>query len=247
MSDVWLFSDQVGAPGDRISLDPQESHHATGPRRLVDGDEVTLFDGRGGVATGTLHIGARRKDPAVVQVRDVSRQERPRPLIHLGFAIPRGDRLSTLLDMCTQVGADVFTPLEFERSVAKSVDGDGSKQERWRRIVSEACKQSRRSWLPETHRTMEPVKFLEEVGAEGGVTLLADPAGAGLPQVLAQREWRQVERIGIIIGPEGGVSDAERESLIAAGSVPASLGATIQRIETAALSACSCIAMTRNL
>lgn len=248
MSEIWLYSEHLGQPGDRVELDAEESHHAASSRRLAAGDDVTLFDGMGGTALGVLHAGARKKDPLQVAIGRVEHTPRPTPLIHLACAVPRGDRLSTLLDMCTQAGLDRVTPVDFERSVVRAADL-ASKQSRWRRILIEACKQSRRSWLPELRPTEPPRHTIAATLAARGLALLADPGGDNLLQTLSRSGFAGPDRppeILIIIGPEGGVSARERGELIAAGAALVSLGASIQRIETAAVTCCASLNLARS-
>ncbi|MFB3088665.1 MAG: 16S rRNA (uracil(1498)-N(3))-methyltransferase [Acidiferrobacterales bacterium] len=68
----------------------------------------------------------------------------PQPRIELACALPKGGRQSILLEMATQLGINVFWPLQCERS---SVKPGATASRRWQRICVEACKQSRQGWL----------------------------------------------------------------------------------------------------
>jgi 16S rRNA (uracil1498-N3)-methyltransferase len=240
MTSMWLFSEHVGELGERVALDAEESRHAMGSRRLQDGDMVTLFDGAGAMARGTLQKPRSKRHEATVEIQTREWCEAPRPWIGVGYAVPKGDRHATLIDMATQVGADRLAPLAFERAVGRA---DEEKASRWRRIAIEACKQARRAWLPTLASASGPREFLVAVRAAGGVVLAADPAGDSLLTVARAPEIQSADGVAVLIGPEGGMTPAERELLRSGGATPVNLGPFIQRIETAAVSASAGLVM----
>src|SRR3989344_4555511 len=87
------------------------------------------------------------------KLTDRQRMPNPRPAVHLACALPKGDRAAVLLDMATQLGMVRFTPLMCARNVVKP---GANSRERLRRICLEACKQSRRFYLPEIEAPARP-------------------------------------------------------------------------------------------
>lgn len=233
----WFYHPHELAEGGRAQLDPEEARHASGARRLQSGEAVCLFDGLGRVAGATIvAIGTRGRE-VEVELGDVYRVVAPQPAVHLATALPKGDRQSVMLDMATQLGMASFAPLQCERSIVKA---SAHASERWRRICVEACKQSRRAYLP---KILPAVSLGTAIGDAHHAVWLAHPGGEKPVQVLDQTE--SMEQVTILVGPEGGFTGAEAEEAQAAGAVPVSLGDGILRIETAAVALLSFLSIAR--
>jgi len=219
-----------------VTLAGDEGRHALSVRRLRSGDAITLFDGRGGIGSGqVIDVDARRKT-LEVRIESIASKPAPRP-VTLAAALPKGERLAVMLDMATQLGITRFVPLDCERSVVRVSD---NARKRWQRICLEACKQSRRAWLPELAAPATIAQLLKD--SRQAVQLwIADPDGdAAVDQA---RAWAASgEELIVMVGPEGGFTDAERQSVLGAGGRAVALGHNILRVETAAAAALSCIA-----
>ncbi len=219
-----FYCETLPPTGEIARLRGDEARHATASRRLKVGDVLWLFDGRGLVAQArfqALHDRGREVEAIIEE-----RQHLPpiQPAVHLVCALPKGDRAAVMLDMATQLGMASFTPLLCERSVVKP--GDGT-LERLRRVCLEACKQSRRAYLPDIRNAAT----LAEIAARGGVLWIAHPDGDAANQI----ERVAHEPLTIAIGPEGGFSDDEVAQTVAPGAMRVALGKTILRVETAAV------------
>jgi 16S rRNA (uracil1498-N3)-methyltransferase len=223
----WFFVEHLPPPGETWLLARDEAKHAMGAKRLEPGDAVVLFDGRGSVAEATLGgREARARDgsiPVTVQsVRIVPVEGRR---VHLATALPKGDRLSTLVDMTTQLGVASMTPLRCERSVVGETD---ARADRIRRIQIEACKQARVARLPELRPERTVASFCE---ASDGAKVVLHPGGTPLAQLAPAFP----AEVTLFVGPEGGFTESEVAGLERSGATIASLGASILRIETAAI------------
>jgi 16S rRNA (uracil1498-N3)-methyltransferase len=224
MSTPWFHVTSLPAVGDSIFLDRDEAKHALGVRRLGAGDGVTVFDGRGGIAEATI-TGERSRDGGpVIRVVAVRRQERRGADVIVGVAPPKGDRLSTMLDMLGQLGVSKVVPLDTQHGV---VDADGINRGRAERILLEAAKQSRGAWVPELGSAMTVREFVDFAAAEGREVLIAQPGG-----VAAQCASG---RAALVVGPEGGFSAQEVADAVSAGARTVDLGPTILRVEAAAV------------
>ena len=226
----------VAAPPQRglAVLDPEASKHAVKVLRLAPGDAVVLFDGRGVEWAGTI-VGASKKGVRVEvgEPRASARVQGPR--VVLGTAAPKGRRMSVLLSMVTEAGADEVVPVVCARS---AVRGAGpSKVEHWRRTLAEAARQCGRAWMPSLEPEVGLEEFLARPRAERQRRLLATTTGdppsllsllAGAPAPAA---------VLLLVGPEGGLTSAEEEAAAAAGFEPCSLGPHTLRVETAAVAA----------
>ncbi|MCE9618584.1 MAG: RsmE family RNA methyltransferase [Planctomycetes bacterium] len=207
-------------------LGKDEAKHAMGSRRLEAGDEIELADGRGQVATATILANRNAAGETGAQVSRIESQPRPLPEIHVAAALPKGDRLATMLDMLGQLAVASFTPLDCERSVVPADRFDAS---RAGRIFNEALKQSRGAWTTAVESARTPKLCMEDCRSKKIPALIAHPDG----QLLSGIKLAE-QRCMILIGPEGGFTDAEVAAADEAKAIRVSLGSATFRIETAA-------------
>jgi len=214
-------------------LDREEARHAVGSRRLGEGDPVELVDGRGGVALATLGRDRDHAGNLAATVAEVRRFPRPVPALHVASAVPKGDRLGTMLDAVGELAVSSFTPLDCDHSVTPAARVAG---ERAGRILAEAMKQSRGLWCTEIRPPSNPAAFAREAHAAGRRVLLLDPSGPPLTRAV-----HDAASIALLVGPEGGFSETELAQICDAGAAKASLGPGILRIELAVAVACGAI------
>ena len=204
-----------------IDLEGPEAHHLAHVRRFAVEDRVVLFNGDGSQYLCEIREVGKKRVALEVMGSESPIRELPFPL-HLAVAMPKGDRGDYLLEKLVEVGATDFTPLSTERSVVKV---DDSKLEKLQRQVIEASKQCGRNVLMKVHPVQRWSAWCASVT---GPRFIAHPGGNTL-------EAASLEGCTIAIGPEGGFSDAEVELATQAGWSKVSLGATILRVETAAV------------
>jgi 16S rRNA (uracil1498-N3)-methyltransferase len=240
MSEPLFYSEHLADPGATLTLTGDEAHHAATSRRLKVGETLWLFDGRGGLARTTLvHITARGRS-LDLRIEERRAEPPPKPAIHLACALPKGDRQGTLLDMATQLGITEFTPLVCERSVVKP--GTNS-AERWRRICLEACKQSRRPYLPILHASATPQEMVAREAGQANTVWIAHPSAVAVAVSRAVEQNASAD-VTILVGPEGGFTEQEVEWTTGAGAQPIALGSAILRIETAAVALVAAFSLT---
>ncbi len=217
-------------------LSAEESHHATSSVRLQVGDEVTLFDGAGGVANGLLQDASKNKVVISVQHVDTVAFDMPYRLT-VAVAMPRTHRQGYLIEKCTELGVDGIWAMLTDRGVAEP---GATAVEKWTRRTIEAAKQCGRCWLPEI-KTAQPFASVIASSNEFDLALWMDKSDDATPfdQYLKAEKPASVLAI---IGPEGGWSDDERTQAQSVGLRPATLAPTILRTETAAVAACALVA-----
>ena len=229
MSTPWIYVEALDAPG-AIDIEGDELRHLAA-RRLRVGDSVVVFDGRGALGEARLLRLERRR--ATLEVDRVEGPVEPAGEAGSGLvlasAIPKGERLSVMLQMLTQIGVDRWQPLLLDDSAVRKLDADGR---RLRRILIEACKVARR---PVVMR-VDPPCSLDELLAD---SVEGDPSSVWF----GDREGRRGASLGcarlIVIGPEAGFSERERSLLEASGARAVSFGPHNLRIETAAIAGAS--------
>jgi 16S rRNA (uracil1498-N3)-methyltransferase len=218
--------------GQRLTVDAGAANHISRVLRSRVGDELTLFDGRGGEYAGKIE--AIRKDTVQVSVFAHRAVERESPLqLMLAQGISRGERMDWVVQKATELGATHITPLFTERSVVHLDEKQASRKiQHWRAIAIAACEQSGRNRIPEIAAPLGLHEFLQGAHAIGTPLLLS-------PRATVRMADTSVADTGttVLIGPEGGLDDVEQEAAAAAGFTPVRLGPRVLRTETAALSA----------
>lgn len=218
--------------GAEVALDASAAQHAVAVLRLGVGAEVVLFDGAGGEHPATLVHAARGAARARVGARRAVEREPPFPLL-LGQALAKGERMDLVVQKATELGATALAPLATERSeVRLDAERAAKRVAHWQGVVRAACEQCGRDRLPEVRAPQDLDAFLAGAPA-GALRLVLAPGGRAL------RELPRPGAAGVVllVGPEGGLSDAEVARAEAAGFVRAGLGPRVLRTETAALAA----------
>jgi 16S rRNA (uracil1498-N3)-methyltransferase len=229
MPDPWFHVPDLPAVGETCELSAGETRHAAGARRLAAGDGITLFDGRGAVAAALVESVDRSPTRVVARVVGIRVEPPLRPQVHLAFAVPKGDRASTLIAMATQLGAASLRPMACARSVARPGRGFTARGDR---LIVEACKQSRRAHRPALLEVVPLERVCDEAAAAGMAMWMAHPGAMPLAETL---RGGVPEHLLLLVGPEGGFAEDEVTRARAAGTTLAALGPTILRTETAAV------------
>lgn len=218
--------------GAKLVLSESESHHLQ-VRRAKEGESVELRDGCGLVGIGRL---VKQGRDWAVEVGGATCHPRP-PELTLVVGAGDRERFEWLVEKAAELGVTAVVPLETDRTAGVSSRLREAHLEKLRRRALEAVKQCGAAWAP----NVEPGTRLAEVLARtaSGEHWMADAAGQPALPVLRQ------EPVTVVVGPEGGLSAAERHSLIQRGYRPTSFGPHILRFETAALAAAAAVATAR--
>jgi 16S rRNA (uracil1498-N3)-methyltransferase len=161
----------------------------------------------------------------------------PKPFVHVTVyaALIKFERFEWLIEKATELGVAVIQPIDSVRTERGLAQASRKRLTRWERIALEASQQSRRAHLPE----IAPViAFNDALQSAADVRLLLDedPDAISVLQVIPARRSTQ-DRVSLLVGPEGGWTEDERQRGLAAGWRACSLGHNILRAETAAISA----------
>lgn len=155
--------------------------------------------------------------------------------IDLYQGLPKADKMEFIIQKTTELGIDSITPVDMVRCVVKLEEKEAKKKiERWQKIAVSGAKQSKRDKIP----TVESKAKLREVASKienYDVFLIAyeDEKENSLKQELQKIEPKETYKIGILVGPEGGLEEKEVRELQEKGAKVVSLGKRILRTETA--------------
>ena len=159
--------------------------------------------------------------------------------ITLWAALIKFDRFELLIEKATELGVTAIRPFEATRTERGLAAASLKRRARWEKIALEASQQSRRIHLP---RLEHSVRLKQALAGEGDVRLLLDEDAGAVPILDVLPETRAAsDQIALLLGPEGGWTDEERQQAITVGWQPCSLAPTILRAETAAMAALAVI------
>jgi 16S rRNA (uracil1498-N3)-methyltransferase len=224
------------APGALVEVTGDEAHHAVAVRRLRVGERVVLTDGSGTAATGA--VGATGKRVFTVEVDDVRRDPRPEPELVVVQALPKGERGELAVEVLTEVGVASIVPWAAARCIAVWKGERAARSlAKWQASAREAAKQARRTWHPE----VVPLARTPEVAALVAGADLALVLHEEASDPLAEVDVPARGTVVLVVGPEGGLAEAELEELVAAGARPVRLGREVLRTSTAGVVAAAAV------
>jgi 16S rRNA (uracil1498-N3)-methyltransferase len=219
-----LYIDSPLALG-RLALPDDQAHYIGRVLRLQPGQEVQLFDGRGAEFRGVLmEVG---KKAVHVELRERLEGLPESPLrVHLGQGLSRGERMDWAIQKATELGVAEITPIVSERCEVRLSDERADKRlAHWRQVAISACEQCGRSVLPVIHAPALLDEWLAHCEADLRLVLH--------PQAVPLSTHTRPARLSVLVGPEGGLSEAEVERARQSGHQPVRLGPRVLRTETA--------------
>ncbi len=231
MSNPRIYQDTPFTVGQTIELNDDAFGHVVRVLRLKAGDNITLFNGDGCDYDADLEHVAKKQASAIITSKVARNNESPLN-IHLGQGISRGDRMDFTLQKSVELGVSTITPLFTERCGVKlNAERLEKKRQQWQKIVIAACEQSGRAYVPQVLAPVSLTDWLAQPTQALKINLhpRAKSSIMGLDM--------QTDRVRLLIGPEGGLSEAEIEQASEANYTEVLMGPRVLRTETAALTA----------
>ena len=217
---------QVGA---EVRLDGPEGRHAVAVARTEVGERIDLADGSG-VVLHAVVARLRGRDALVARVEGRRVVPPPDPRVVVVQALAKGERGETAVETMTEVGVDAIVPWAAQRSIARwGPERADRGRARWEATARAAAKQSRRAWRPEIAPLAATADVLDRCGAAARALVLHEGAVEPLHHV----DLPASGEIVLVVGPEGGLADAELAALVGVGASPVRLGPTVLRTSTA--------------
>ncbi|MCO7574062.1 16S rRNA (uracil(1498)-N(3))-methyltransferase [Pseudomonas chlororaphis] len=206
-------------------LPEAQAHYIGRVLRMAEGAALQVFDGSGTEFRGTLvEVGKKR---VRVQLDESFAGQDESPLqIHLGQGLSRGERMDWAIQKATELGVSEITPIFSERCEVRLKDERADKRLlHWRQVAISACEQCGRSRVPLIHPPVLLADWIKQTQAD--LKLVLHPVAQPL------ESHAKPQTLAFLIGPEGGLSDAEVAQANGAGFLPARLGPRVLRTETA--------------
>jgi len=217
--------------GETLTLSLNAAHYLGHVRRMHPGDRVILFNGEGGeYAAQVLELKKEKLTVLVESYQAVANESS----LHLELAqgVARGEKMDLIIQKSVELGVKRIIPLFTERSNVKlDADKREKRRQHWQAVVISACEQSGRAWVPEVAMPLHLEEWLKTFRGRG---LTLSPH---VMNRLSTLELPADRKLTLLVGPEGGLSEAEIALTEQNGFQPLQLGPRILRTETAPLAA----------
>jgi 16S rRNA (uracil1498-N3)-methyltransferase len=237
---IRVYVEAPLAVGARVELRGSAHEHVTRVLRLGEGDPVTLFNGDGSDYPSLIREMRRGAAIAEVRAAAVARGESPLA-ITLVQGIARAERMDLIVQKATELGVAAIQPVVAERSVVKLDAATRAKKlAHWRGIAIAACEQCGRARLPEVADPLPLPDWLARPARTGWRRVQLEP-DAGVALAAAAADATSIE---LLVGPEGGLTETERDAARQTGYLSCRLGPRVLRSETASIAALAVLQAT---
>jgi 16S rRNA (uracil1498-N3)-methyltransferase len=232
MLSTFFVAEGTDFSASEIEVDGDEAHHGVNVLRLKQSEEVKISDGVGNWGIGK--VSQLSKKSFTVEISDRGFEPAPKQRVIVVQAILKNDANKEAVDFLTQVGADEIIPWQSQHSIGKIDDKSLSK---WQTAARESSRQSRRVRIPviaNTHPTESLISTFRDLQ---NIFVLHESAQNRLSQIEIDQEVDVI----LIVGPEGGLSEIEINTFVAAGAKVVRLGESVLRAANAGAAAASVV------
>ena len=233
-----FFVEDNQIENNEIKIMNDDLKHISNVLRMRIGEEI-LITNKNTAETYKCSIKEINKNEAVCTIiKKEENDTEPSIKVDIFQGIPKSDKMETIIQKSVELGVSKIFPVSMKNCVAKIKD-DIKKQERWQKISEAAAKQSKRNIIPSIEKSVD-IKYLCSKIDEYDLVLVAyeNEDKKTIKDILKNNK---VEKIAIVVGPEGGLTEKEVEELIKCGAKAVSLGKRILRTETAPIAMLSMI------
>ncbi len=223
-----IYLDAVFAPDVLLGMDAEQTKYLRQVMRLQIGDKITVFNGLDGEYIAELTCLAKGGGQCRLTAFDAVNRELP-CRVHIVQAANRSEKIETVLQKATEMGAASFQVVNSERAMFNLPANKREKRlQRWQKIIIEAAEQSERTAMPKVawHDKINQIKA-------SGQCFVLHPRDAKLWQDI-RSDLPQAKDVTLAIGPEGGWTNQELDYFQSQGFEPLCFGARVMRTETAA-------------
>ncbi|WP_419211051.1 16S rRNA (uracil(1498)-N(3))-methyltransferase [Maribacter sp. X9] len=219
-----------------FTFDSNESRHIIKVLRKKNGDKLWITNGKGYLFQAKITSDNIKK--CEVEIIASEKSHPPSYALHMAVAPTKmNDRFEWFLEKATEIGVHEITPVICDRSERKTI-----KLDRMQRVIESAMKQSLQTFLPKLNEPVSISEFLES--PTNGLQFIAHCEESERFEL--KRRVVADQDITILIGPEGDFTPSEIKNTMHKGYLPVSMGKTRLRTETAAIVACTVVALINN-
>ena len=235
MYNFFVNSEQI--ENNIAKIKGQDAKHIYSVLRMKKGEKIYICN-KQNEEKFLAEIKSLQKDEIICSLQNNVNSTESKIKVTLFQGMPKADKVEYIIQKSIELGVYEIVPLEMKNCIFKLKDN--KKIERWQTIAESAAKQSKRNIIPKI-RNAEKISELKNQIKEYDLVIIAyeDENNTNLKQIL--KDKKDLSKIAIVIGPEGGIDKLEVKELVENGAVVASLGKRILRTETAPIAMLSMI------
>lgn len=230
-----FFVEENQIENDKIVIIGEDVKHISSVLRMQKGEQI-LIGSKETLETYLTEIEQIEKEKVVAKIIEkLDTQTESNVEINLYQGLPKADKMELIIQKTTEIGVSKVIPVDMVRCIVKLDEKDAKKKiERWQKVAEGAAKQSKRSKIPEIKNKIK-IKDLENIISQYDAFIVAyeEENEITLKQELKKLKEQEKYKIGILVGPEGGITKEEIEKLTSYNAKVVTLGKRILRTETA--------------
>lgn len=230
-----FFVEENQIENDKINIIGEDVKHISSVLRMQKGEQI-LIGSKETLETYLTEIEQIEKEKVLAKIIEkLDTQTESNVEIDLYQGLPKADKMELIIQKTTEIGISKVTPVDMVRCIVKLDEKDTKKKiERWQKVAEGAAKQSKRSKIPEIKNKIK-IKDLENIISQYDAFIVAyeEENEITLKQELKKLREQEKYKIGILVGPEGGITKEEIEKLTSYNAKVVTLGKRILRTETA--------------
>lgn len=230
-----FFVEENQIENDKINIIGEDVKHISSVLRMQKGEQI-LIGSKETLETYLTEIEQIEKEKVVAKIIEkLDTQTESNVEIDLYQGLPKADKMELIIQKTTEIGISKVIPVDMVRCIVKLDEKDAKKKiERWQKVAEGAAKQSKRSKIPEIKNKIK-IKDLENIISQYDAFIVAyeEENEVTLKQELKKLREQEKYKIGILVGPEGGITKEEIEKLTSYNAKVVTLGKRILRTETA--------------
>lgn len=230
-----FFVEENQIENDKIIIIGEDVKHISSVLRMQKGEQI-LIGSKETLETYLTEIEQIEKEKVLAKIIEkLDTQTESNVEIDLYQGLPKADKMELIIQKTTEIGISKVTPVDMVRCIVKLDEKDTKKKiERWQKVAEGAAKQSKRSKIPEIKNKIK-IKDLENIISQYDAFIVAyeEENEITLKQELKKLREQEKYKIGILVGPEGGITKEEIEKLTSYNAKVVTLGKRILRTETA--------------
>lgn len=230
-----FFVEENQIENDKINIIGEDVKHISSVLRMQKGEQI-LIGSKETLETYLTEIEQIEKEKVVAKIIEkLDTQTESNVEIDLYQGLPKADKMELIIQKTTEIGISKVIPVDMVRCIVKLDEKDAKKKiERWQKVAEGAAKQSKRSKIPEIKNKIK-IKDLENIISQYDAFIVAyeEENKITLKQELKKLREQEKYKIGILVGPEGGITKEEIEKLTSYNAKVVTLGKRILRTETA--------------
>lgn len=225
-----FFVEEKNIFANKIIIEGKDYNHIVNVLRMTEGETIKICN-KSTSESFLTKISKIEKEEIECSIIEKLETTEPKQKITIFQGIPKSDKMEYIIQKSVELGMTNLVPVQMKFCIAK-INNAEKKINRWQAIAESAAKQSKRNIIPKIENPISINQLIDKI-KEYDLAILAYENESKMTIKKELQENKNAESIAVIIGPEGGISEDEKDSLVAKGAKCVSLGKRILRSETA--------------